>query len=53
MDFKSILASNPKGLKKLNFSEGTVKCHNLRYKRMVIVDPKYINISSLAVLNMK
>ena len=51
---KSLLASDPKGLKKVNFfSQGTGKCQNLRYECLIIVDPKYIVISSLAVLNIK
>ena len=51
---KSLLVSNPKGLKKSElFSQGTEECQNLRCECLIIVDPKYIEISSLAVFTIK
>ena len=50
---KLLLASNPKGLKKGFYSQGTEDCQNLRYEGLIISDPKYIAISSLTVLNIK
>ena len=35
------------------FSQGTDECQNLRYECLIIVDPKYIEISILALLNIK
>ena len=32
------------------FSQGTDECKNVRYESQIIVVPKYIEISSLAVL---
>ena len=34
-----------------SFLAGTGECQNLRYGCLIIVDPKYIEIFSLAVLN--
>ena len=33
------------------FYQGTNDCQNLRYEILIIVDPKYVEISGLAVLN--
>ena len=35
------------------FSQRTEECQNLKYECLIIVDPKYIEVSSLAVLNIK
>ena len=35
------------------FFQGTKECQNLRYEGLIIIDPKYIEISSLAVLNIQ
>ena len=49
-----VLASNLKGFNKNEpFSQRTEECHNLRYESLIIADPKYIEISTLAVLNIK
>ena len=34
-----------------SFSQGSENCQNLRYESLIIADLKYIEISSLAVLN--
>ena len=35
------------------FSQGNEDYQNLRYKSLIIVNPKYIKISNLVVLNIK
>ena len=47
---KPLLASNSRGLgKKLNFSpKGTGDCQNSTYESLIIVDTKYVEISTLA-----
>ena len=35
------------------FSQGTEDCQSLRYENLIIVDSKYIEMSSLAVLRRK
>ena len=52
LPLNSLLAPNPKELKKSNFSRKGQNCKNLRYEGLIIIDSKYIEISSLAVLNM-
>ena len=43
-----------KGIEEIElFFQGTEECQNLRYECLIIIDPKYIEISSLAVLNIK
>ena len=44
--FKSLLPSNPKGIKTELYSQGTDERQNLRYEGLIIVDPKYIEIST-------
>ena len=34
-----------------SFSQGNENCQNLRYESLIIVDLKYIEVSSLAVFN--
>ena len=34
----------PQGIEKI-FSQGTNDCHNLKYASLIIVDPRYIEIS--------
>ena len=35
------------------FFQRSEECQNLRYECLIIIDPKYIDISSLAVLNIQ
>ena len=43
-----------KGIEEIElFFQGTEECQNLRYECLIIIDPKYIEISSLAVLNIQ
>ena len=43
-----------KGIEEIElFFEGIEERQNLRYECLIIIDPKYIKISSLAVLNIK
>ena len=35
------------------FFQGIEKCQNLRYECIITIDPKYIEISSLTVLNIQ
>ena len=44
----------PHGIEKYErFSQENKNCQTLRYENLIIVSPKYIEISSLAVLNIK
>ena len=51
---KVALSFKSQGIKKIElFSQGAKDCQNLRYESLIIVDPKYIKVFSLAVLNIK
>ena len=43
-----------KGIEEIElFFQGTEECQNVRYECLIIIDPKYTEISSLAVLNIQ
>ena len=51
---KVSLRLKSQGIEKIElFSQGTKSCQTLKYDSLIIVNPKYIKIPSLAVLNIK
>ena len=51
---KIALVFKSQGIEKIDlFSQGTENCQNLRHESLIIVNPKYIEIFSLSVLNVE
>ena len=43
-----------KGVEEIElFFQGTEECQHLRYECLIIIDPKYIEVSCFAVLNIQ